>query len=63
LFKNKYLRFILGLLLGVAATLPAGAAQFSFAAMGDTPYVLPQDFERFERLIQRINAARPSISR
>jgi len=30
--------------------------------MGDAPYVLPQDFERFERLIQRINAARPAFT-
>ena len=41
---------------------PAAAERFSFAAMGDTPYVLPGDFERFDRLIERINAARPAFT-
>jgi hypothetical protein len=46
----------------MAAPSPASAAQFSFAAMGDTPYRLPGDFERFGRLIERINAARPAFT-
>ncbi len=61
-FKNSSLLFILGLLASVAASLPARAATFSFAALGDTPYVLPEDFERFARLITRINAARPAFT-
>lgn len=61
-FKNSSLLFILGLLASVAASLPARAATFSFAALGDTPYVLPEDLERFARLITRINAARPAFT-
>lgn len=50
------------MLAAALAGAPATAAQFSFVAMGDAPYHLPGDFERFERLIQRINAARPAFT-
>jgi hypothetical protein len=46
--------------LGV--TFSVAAAPFGFAAMGDVPYHLPDDFERHERLIARINAARPAFT-
>jgi hypothetical protein len=62
LFKNKYLKSFFALIVGAALSTPTLAAQFSFVAMGDTPYHLPGDFERFERLIQRINAARPAFT-
>ena len=44
------------------AVTPAATEQFHFAAMGDTPYALPGDFERFARLITRINASRPAFT-
>lgn len=52
----------MGLGLGMAACGAAIGAQFSFAALGDTPYRLPDDFERFGRLIERINGARPAFT-
>lgn len=62
LFKNKYLLIALVLLLNATGLPLATAAQFSFAALGDAPYHLPGDFERFERLIARINVARPAFT-
>ena len=62
MFKNKYLQTILALLLSALTPLPAHAAQFSFAAIGDTPYILPGDFERFGRLIERINSTRAAFT-
>ncbi|QWE19686.1 hypothetical protein C2747_04435 [Polynucleobacter corsicus] len=35
---------------------------FKFIALGDMPYSLPQDFQRFENLITEINQLNPSFS-
>jgi len=35
---------------------------FSFVALGDTPYVLPGDYAKFDRLIDAINALKPAFS-
>lgn len=35
---------------------------FSFIAFGDMPYTLPQDFARFERLIQTVNQEKSTFS-
>lgn len=35
---------------------------FTFVALGDMPYSIPGDFERYERLIDSINQAKPSFS-
>jgi hypothetical protein len=35
---------------------------FKFIALGDMPYSLPQDFQRFESLITEINRLKPSFS-
>ncbi len=43
----------------------AGAQErrpFTFVALGDMPYRLPDDYARFERLIDAINAERPAFS-
>jgi pimeloyl-ACP methyl ester carboxylesterase len=59
----KYLCNIIAIVAGaIVVNLPAAAEKFSFAALGDTPYHLPGDFERFARLIERINVARPAFS-
>lgn len=56
-------RLALALMLGVAA--PAGAEEigspetFDFVVLGDMPYTLPDDYVRFERLIDRINGIDP----
>ncbi len=61
--KIIYLRkIIVAGLMALAPLHAAVAAQFSFTAIGDTPYHLPGDFERFERLIARINTARPAFT-
>lgn len=63
MFKNRYLHIFGGLAFSLLLlTAPAQAQRFSFAAMGDTPYSLPADFERFGRLIERINGARPAFT-
>ena len=42
---------------------PAAISQtFKFIALGDMPYSLPQDFQRFETLITEINRLKPSFS-
>ncbi|WP_051160169.1 hypothetical protein [Cyclobacterium qasimii] len=35
---------------------------FSFMAIGDVPYHLPEDFERFDRMITQINEAKPAFT-
>jgi len=56
------LRAIAALLLFAAtAQLSAAAERFSFAALGDMPY-REAHFPHFERLIARINAARPAFT-
>jgi hypothetical protein len=42
--------------------LAAAAQPFTFAAIGDTPYFLPADYERFERLIAEINRRGPAFT-
>ena len=46
-------------------SLPALAqspAPFEFVAIGDMPYVLPKDYERFDRVIAAINTAKPAFT-
>ncbi|OZA15091.1 MAG: hypothetical protein B7Y05_05375 [Polynucleobacter sp. 24-46-87] len=35
---------------------------FTFIALGDMPYSIPADYERYEKLINAINKAKPSFS-
>lgn len=44
------------------ACLPKDIDSLTFMAIGDVPYHLPEDFERFERLIQTVNAASPDLT-
>jgi hypothetical protein len=61
-------RLVLAAVLAVAAASPAAAVDvggprsFAFVALGDMPYKLPDDYPRFEGLIARINALKPSVS-
>ena len=41
---------------------PVRAEQFSFMALGDTPYTLPRDDSAFQRLISRTNRLRPAFT-
>jgi hypothetical protein len=50
----------LSVLLLLAA--PAWAQRFDFIAFGDMPYTVPADYARVDRLVDRINAARPAFS-
>lgn len=36
--------------------------KFEFVALGDTPYKIPDDYPKFDRLIAAINAAKPAFS-
>lgn len=57
-------------MLALAALLaPAAAAEriggdnaFSFVALGDMPYNLPDDYEKFDRLIAAINTLKPAFT-
>lgn len=40
----------------------AAAEPFSFVALGDTTYSVPEDYPLYEKLIAEINAARPAFS-
>jgi hypothetical protein len=40
----------------------AMAQNFKFVALGDMPYNIPEDYVRYERLIQRINSQTPAFS-
>ena len=48
------------------ANTPAASAQstesFRFVALGDMPYSIPDDYQRYERLITEINRIQPSFS-
>ena len=55
---NKLLLMLLVLLMS-----KNGFGQsFTFVALGDMPYSIPGDYERYERLIQAINQVKPSFS-
>ncbi|MGL5445899.1 MAG: hypothetical protein ACRDBL_01145 [Rhabdaerophilum sp.] len=60
------LRAILsGVMFSVVATgLSAQTAsnRFEFVAIGDMPYTLPKDYEKVDRLIGAINAAKPAFT-
>ncbi|WP_215332751.1 hypothetical protein [Polynucleobacter corsicus] len=60
----KALRFsIFFLTIFIASFSTAAISQsFKFIALGDMPYSLPQDFQRFENLITEINQLNPSFS-
>jgi hypothetical protein len=52
---------------GLIATLFTSAsmaqnAPFEFVAIGDMPYNIPKDYEKFDRLIGTINASKPSFT-
>ncbi|MBM3270126.1 MAG: hypothetical protein FJZ01_21030 [Candidatus Sericytochromatia bacterium] len=59
-------RLILPVLFaGLSAGGPARAAEpgaFTFMAIGDVPYYIPDDYPGFERLIAAINRARPAFT-
>ncbi len=61
MFKNKYIRSVLTLAL-MLTTCAAQSETFSFAALGDTPYHLPGDFDKFDRLIKRVNTVKPAFT-
>ncbi len=58
------------LALAIFARMPAGEAAetvggeraFSFVALGDMPYNVPNDYARFDRLIAAVNRLRPAFS-
>ncbi len=53
------------ILLIALSCIPMGTAfaeSFRFIALGDMPYSQPDDFPRFERLIQSINSQKPAFS-
>lgn len=53
--------FFLTITLAGFSTASIGQT-FKFVALGDMPYSLPQDFQRFETLISEINRLKPSFS-
>lgn len=57
---------IFGILMLLVAAAPAVAQTterpFEFVALGDMPYNIPGDYEKFERLIGRINKLSPAFT-
>ena len=58
-----------GILLIATSLTPASAAEriggdnaFSFVALGDIPYNLPDDYAKFDRLIAAVNALKPAFT-
>ena len=45
-----------------AAESVGGERAFSFVALGDMPYSVPNDYARFDRLIAAINRLKPTFS-
>ncbi|MBV5266528.1 hypothetical protein [Pinisolibacter aquiterrae] len=62
----RRLALLAALLAGIAtpaAAFDVGSDKaFAFVALGDMPYKLPDDYARFETLIGKINALKPSVS-
>ena len=66
----RHLPALSGLMLIIATALnPASAAErigsdnaFSFVALGDMPYNLPEDYAKFDRLIAAVNALKPACT-
>lgn len=54
--------FMLVIFLILTSCLPSEKDKLTFMAIGDVPYHLPEDFERFERLIQQINGEGPALT-
>ena len=60
IIKNNFL--IIGLLLSCLFSCESKEYDFRFFAIGDMPYHLPGDFERFDRLVSSINAEDPAFT-
>lgn len=61
---GKLWRRGLALALVIWPTLALSQAKtaFSFVALGDVPYFIPEDYARFDRLIDAINREKPAFS-
>ncbi|SHN07161.1 Calcineurin-like phosphoesterase [Cyclobacterium lianum] len=57
-----FFMYILALALCMNACSPAKNDPVTFMAIGDVPYHLPEDFERFERLIGALNEEGPDLT-
>ena len=53
---------LLYVLIGGTPTMFSGTSSFHFCALGDMPYELPDDLDRFEYVIQAINAESPAFT-
>ncbi len=60
--KLKSSLFLLGLTFLVLPSFTYKSYDFRFFAIGDMPYHIPEDFERFDRLISAINKERPAFT-
>ena len=58
-----HIAFLLALLTSISTSLNAqSSSAFKFVALGDMPYNIPSDYQRYERLISAINQTNPSFS-
>lgn len=60
--KSWSLSVALAALLAIGAANAQSHEPFEFVALGDMPYNLPGDYEKFDRLIARVNAFRPAFT-
>lgn len=56
------MKIIYLLLLITATSASAQSKKFEFIAFGDMPYRLPDDYARFENLIEKVNEEKPAFS-
>ncbi len=52
----------LAALAAIFIVLPAQGAKFSFVALGDTAYNIPEDYPTYQALIRKINDSQPAFS-
>jgi hypothetical protein len=61
-FLKRSLTFLLACTFASIFAQEKPAEGFSFIAIGDMPYFLPQDYSKFEKVIQTINLEKPAFS-
>lgn len=60
---NRLAIGLAGVMVALAAPALSQSKQaFSFVALGDTPYFIPEDYAKFDRLIDAINREKPAFS-
>ncbi|MCC5935813.1 MAG: metallophosphoesterase [Lunatimonas sp.] len=60
--KSSLLSLLVGIALYLSSCMPSEQGSFEFMVIGDVPYHLPEDFSRFEQMVQAINDYGPAFT-